>query len=271
MKLKEAIKLLSSAGVPEAEYDARALFRYVGKVSMPITADCECPDDIISDAIQRRAEREPLQYIIGEVGFYRETYKVSEDCLIPRSDTEILVEFAEKNIPKGESFIDFCSGSGCVAISTLKNTDNTRAIALDISDGALNIAKENARVNGVSDRLRFIKCDVLGNLPSEVTEEKFYALLSNPPYVREKDYEALEDEIYHEPRIAFVGGEDGLEFYRRLIPLTLSIVKDEGFSAFEIGFDQADDMRRIAKELGLTAQIIKDYSGNDRVAIFKRA
>ena len=147
MTLKSAIELLKQAKIDSPEYDARELF----KLFIPLpTLSSECDDPRLISMLERRADREPLQYIIGEVGFYREVYRVTPDCLIPRSDTEILVDYAVKNIPRGESFLDLCTGSGCVAISTLCNTRDTRAVAVDISDGALKVAKENAEKNCVS-------------------------------------------------------------------------------------------------------------------------
>ena len=264
--LKEAIDTLRLANVPSPEHDAKELFRTFGALTEPLTLRSASDKAELISAIERRAAREPLQYIIGTVGFYREEYKVSPDCLIPRSDTEILVDYAVKNIPAGESFADLCSGSGCVGISTLKNTVDTRCDSYDISDGALSLTNENARLNGVSERITLIKKDLL----REDISDGYFAILSNPPYIPREVYESLEDEIFAEPEIAFVGGEDGLEFYKRLIPVCKKAVKDNGFIAFEIGYDQADILCALAKSNSLSCQILKDYSGNDRVAILKK-
>ena len=169
-------------------------------------------------------------------------------------------------IPEGERFADLCSGSGCIGISTLKNTRATLCDSYDISDGALALAEENAQRNGVRERITLIKRDLL----RENTEDGYFAILSNPPYIPREVYESLDKEIFSEPRIAFVGGESGLIFYEKLIPVCKKSVKDGGFIAFEIGYDQADSLRRLAKENGLDCQIIKDYSGNDRVAILRK-
>ena len=190
---------------------------------------------------------------------------MSEDCLIPRSDTEILVDFAVKNIPRGERFVDLCAGSGCVAVSTLKNTKDTFAAAVDISEPAIAVAKENAMKNGVSDRCEFICRDVL----SEAVPGEFFAVLSNPPYVSEEEYEGLAPEIYFEPKIAFVGGSDGLDFYRRILDLYKEKLKENGFFAFEIGYNQGDALISLAKERNMSCEILKDYSQNDRVAVIK--
>lgn len=267
ISLKEAIQALTDAGVPSPEYDARELFRvFAGDECTPITVNSASDSPKLQDALSRRAKREPLQYIIGSVGFYREEYKVTPDCLIPRSDTEILVDFAVKSIPKGELFADVCCGSGCIGISTLRNTRDTLCHSYDISEGALDLTKENAAINGVEKRLTAIQRDVL----CEEIDGEYFAILSNPPYIPKNVYEGLDKEIFSEPEIAFVGGESGLIFYERLIPVFLKRLKKDGFIAFEIGYDQAESLVGLAKENGLCCQIIKDYSGNDRVAVLRR-
>ncbi len=267
MTLGEAIQILRAGGVDSPEYDARELFRaFSGLGNGIISLQSSSDSELLYGAVKRRAAREPLQYIIGSVGFYREEYKVTPDCLIPRSDTEILVDYAVKNIPDGETFADLCSGSGCIGISTLKNTTGTRCDSYDISDGALSLTLENARRNGVEERLTAIKKDLLRDEP----EGEYFAVLSNPPYIPRQVYEALEAEIFHEPEIAFVGGEDGLVFYERLIPVCAERVKNGGFIALEIGYDQGESLRHLAKKHGFLCEILKDYSGNDRVAILKK-
>lgn len=267
MKLSDAVKLLQNAGIDSAAYDAREIFLRIGGFSRNelLLSDPQSFDENLISAIHRRQKREPLQYIVGEVGFYKETYKVSKDCLIPREDTEILVDYAVKNLPSGAHFLDICTGSGCIAISTLKNTENTTATAIDISPAALAVANENAALNGVAERISFVASDVL----SESVEAKAFAILSNPPYVTEKAYDKLESEIYFEPKIAFVGGADGLNFYRKILDNYRDKIDKKGFFAFEIGYDQAQSIRSLALARGLNAEIIKDLSGNDRVAIIK--
>lgn len=268
MTLEEAIKILNDAGVDSPSYDAEELFCHFGgyyRSTLYLMHSIESNDPKLLAAIERRANREPLQYIIGEVGFYRESYKVTPDCLIPRSDTETLVDYAVKHIPEGERFIDLCTGSGCIAISTLCNTKNTTSIAVDISEGALSVATENAEKNGVSHRIELRRADLM----NEVIEEKVFAILSNPPYVTESAYRSLEGEIYHEPMGAFVGGEDGLDFYRRFTPIYKNYIAKSGFIAYEIGYDQAEMLKAIADECSMSCQIIKDLSGNDRVAVLK--
>jgi len=268
MTLIEAIEILKGAGIESPEYDARELFRYAEGLPFgtPIAKSYESKR---ADAlIERRKAREPLGYIIGEVGFFRESYEVTPEVLIPRPDTEILVEYAVKNIPEGEIFADLCTGSGCIAVSTLKNTKNTTALAVDISEGALGVARRNAERAGVLSRLTLRQCDLLNNeLP---LLEPLFAILSNPPYVTEDEYQKLEPEIYREPRGAFLGGCDGMLFYRRLLPLSLKLLKPEGFIAFEIGAYQAQAILGLAGSYGLKTEILGDYSGHDRVAVIRR-
>ena len=267
MTYKEAVKILKCAGIGSADFDARELFCHFGGFNRSeiFLSNPECDNAELISAVERRAAREPLQYIIGEVEFYRESYLVSPDCLIPRADTEILVDYAVRNLPEGASFMDLCTGSGCIAISTLKNTKNTYCIAADIDGGALAIAAENAHRNGVEGRIHLRRCDLM----TEVVDEPVYAVLSNPPYVRDAVYGELEGEIFAEPRHAFVGGEDGGDFYRHLTPIYKNFIAKDGFIAYEIGYDQADMLREIAAECGMTCEILKDLGGRDRVAALR--
>ena len=267
MKLSEASAILNGAGIENARGEARILFsEFAGLKDYELYAgdpDASSPELLL--AIERRKKREPLQYVLGKCDFYNECYTVTPDCLIPRQDTEILVDYAVKNLPAGAHFIDLCTGSGCIAISTLKNTEGTSALAVDISEAALRVARENAARCGVCDRIEFLNSDVLG----EKIGSGAFAILSNPPYVTPEAYKGLEPEIYHEPREAFLGGEDGLDFYRRITELYRDAIPREGFIAFEIGYDQGAGITEIAEKYGLTVEILKDYSANDRVAVLR--
>ena len=267
MTLNEAISILKEAGIETPEFDARELFIHFGKLSRYsiVSRSVSLDDSIISGPIEERAKRKPLQYIIGELGFFRESYEVTPDCLIPRQDTEILVDYAVKNIPSGETFIDLCTGSGCIAVSTLKNTLNTSCLAVDISSPALSVAKRNAIKNGVSERVEFSLQDALAYKPCG----KVFAVLSNPPYVTESEYESLDKELYYEPKIALVGNDNGLEFYKKITRNVKDFLKPGGFIAFEIGKDQGDALAEIAEENQMQATILKDFSSHPRVAILK--
>ena len=268
MTLKEAINLLTDAGIEAAEQDATELFCHFGGYSrstLYLMGQVDCDDPRLRDALMRRAAHEPLQYITGVAYFYRESYLVTPDCLIPRFDTEILVDYAVKNLPCGASFTDLCTGSGCVAISVLCNTDDTTAIAVDIDGGALAVAEENARKNGVADRIHLRRLDLM----AEEVDEQVFAVLSNPPYVSEEAYRGLADEIFREPSHAFLGGADGGDFYRHLTPVYKKKISPDGFIAYEIGYDQAELLRDIAEKNNMSCEILKDLSGNDRVAVLR--
>ena len=267
MRLSEITKLLEKCGIENAKGEARMLIEHFCGIKRELLfgTDVDCDSSELISAVRRRCEREPLQYILGYADFYRERYVVTPDCLIPRQDTEVLIEHVTAMIPDGESILDLCTGSGCIAISTLKNTKNTTAVAVDISDAALNIARKNAENNSVTDRISFIHHDVL----SRAIEGKFYAILSNPPYVTPAAYSTLEQELFHEPKIAFLGGDDGLCFYKRLTELYRESLKEGGFIAYEIGYDQREAIAEIATMKDMTCEVINDLVNNPRVAILR--
>lgn len=224
-------------------------------------------EELISSALCRLDSGEPAAYVIGEWYFWKYTFKVNRDCLIPRPDTECLVETAIREIPKNSVFADFCTGSGCIALSILGERPDLRAVGYDISDGALEAARENAILLGFSDRISFLKCDLLSGGPTE--DKHFGAIVSNPPYIRSKiikDYPDLESE----PLIALDGGEDGLVFYRRFVGNFSKNLTDNGKFIFEIGFDQRKDIIDIAERGGFFCTVTKDYASNDRVALLTK-
>ncbi len=271
MKYSEIKQTLFAAGIEEATYEAKLLLKQIAKLELAdIVADKEADSEELKRAVELRTKRVPLQYILGEVGFFKELYRVNEGCLIPRSDTERLVEYAVGSLDVGSRFLDLCTGSGCIAISTLKNTRGTTAVAVDISDEALAIAKGNADINGVCERLTLLKADLMSDTDTEELADGLYdAILSNPPYVTEEEYASLEKEIYYEPKIAFVAKCNGLEFYERIISRFKDSLKKGGFFALEIGYSQGRLITELAAENGFTTEIIKDYSGKDRVAVLK--
>jgi release factor glutamine methyltransferase len=194
---------------------------------------------------------------------------VTEDTLIPRQDTEKLVEMAAKLLPAGARFIDLCTGSGCVAISTLAARPDCRAVAVDLFEDTLAIARENAETNGVGDRLGFIARDVLA---PEFMEElgKFDCIISNPPYIETRHMELLDEELTFEPEAALDGGDDGLDFYRAIIGSYGKYLTEGGVMLFEIGCDQAKAVSVISGNSGFRCEVFKDYGGNDRVAYLTR-
>ena len=267
MTLREAVALLTEAGIESAVYDARELFMRIGglgrgEVISP-NASCELPS--LCEAVKRRAKREPLQYIIGEVGFWRETYTVTPDCLIPRPDTELLVEYAVKELPSGARFADLCTGSGCIAVSTLAHRPDATAIGLDLFEETAKLALHNAERNGVSNRFDVICADLLAGNP--FGEGEFDAIISNPPYIRTAVVDTLEEELFSEPRAALDGGENGLVFYEKILLDYKKSLKRGGFILFEIGYDQGAEICALARLNGFVCEIRKDLSGNDRMAI----
>ncbi len=225
--------------------------------------DFDIPE--LSDAVNKRCSHYPLQYILGYWSFCHETYHVTEDTLIPRQDTEKLVELAIKILPHGARFIDLCTGSGCVAISTLAARHDCRAVGVDLFPRTLSIAGENAEHNGVGERLGLLCADVLD--PSFMDNlGVFDCILSNPPYIESKKLSSLDKELSFEPDAALDGGDDGLKFYRTIISSYGKYLSDGGFMLLEIGYDQAKSVAAISREFGFACEIFKDYGGNDRVA-----
>lgn len=261
MKLSELSCRLAAAGVEEATLEARLLFRAFSGLAPAAMLGCdpECDDPALAEALSRRCAREPLAYILGEVPFYRSTLRVTPECLIPRSDTERLVELAVERLPRGASFLDLCTGSGAVAVTVLAERTDTCAVATDISEGALAVAAENAARLGVSDRLTLLRSDLL----SETPEGEFDAILSNPPYIRTAVVDTLSPEVGREPRLALDGGRDGLLFYRRILTLT-ALLRPHGFFLLECGYDQEEEMAALAAECGLSFSPYRDYGGRFR-------
>ncbi|MBE6673123.1 MAG: peptide chain release factor N(5)-glutamine methyltransferase [Ruminococcaceae bacterium] len=221
----------------------------------------------LEDARKRLLQNEPLAYILGETVFFDEYYYVTPDTLIPRPDTERVVEWVLKHLPKDGILLDLCCGSGCIGISALKHSVNTTALSVDISEGALSVAERNAARNGVSDRIRFVRADLTKE--PFLADERFDVIVSNPPYVKSAVVDTLEKECSFEPRIAFDGGEDGMFFYRLILARFAEHLKQGGCFVFEIGYDQKMDMSDLAKAQGFDCQIYKDYGKNDRVAVLR--
>ena len=220
--------------------------------------------EAFDDAVKRVENGEPLAYVLGQWYFYGLTFKVDENCLIPRPDTEHIVEKAISFLPQNGVFADLCTGSGCIAISVVKNRPDVTCVAYDISDGALKKARENASLNGTS--VDFRQADIFS---LTLDENSLDAIVSNPPYIPSDVIPAL-DTVQKEPVTALDGGYDGLDFYRHIVSCFGYALKDGGAFIFEIGYDQATDIRAIAEENGFNCEITKDYGGNDRVAFLTR-
>lgn len=225
-------------------------------------------EEKLSEYIKRRKSGEPVQYIMGYCEFMSLEFLVNPSVLIPRSDTETLVEYLIAEIgDKKIKFLDIGTGSGCIAISILKNCPNATAVLLDISDGALDVAIENAKKNNVIDRAEFLNMDILKEYP----ERTFDLVVSNPPYIRPDVIEELEKQVKDfEPYTALCGGEDGLVFYRRITDIANKILREDGILAYEIGYDQGVAVSEILDEEFSDVKIIKDLCENDRVVTGKR-
>ncbi|OGP32513.1 MAG: protein-(glutamine-N5) methyltransferase, release factor-specific [Deltaproteobacteria bacterium GWC2_42_11] len=246
--------------------------------------------------VQRRASREPLQYITGMQGFWSLEFKVTPDVLIPRPETELLIEEALK-VVSGQLavgscanrklvtanylypcplILDLCTGSGCIAVTLAREIPHAVIYATDISESALEIAKENAKMHGVLDRIKFIHGDLFNALdPKPLTPDpiSFDIIVSNPPYIRTKDIENLEPEVKgFEPLEALDGGRNGLDVIRKIIEKSHIYLKKDGILMFEIGAGQAVNVMKLFESSfnykGIS--IIKDYSGIERVVKAQR-
>lgn len=216
------------------------------------------------EAVKKLEKNIPLAYIVGEQAFYGEMYKVTPDTLIPRPDTEHVVEHVIKRIPIGGRLLDLCTGSGCIGISSLCHSKDTVALMVDISQGAVGVARENAIKNGVSDRCEVICSDIK---ELELQRKSFDIIASNPPYVKSKVVPTLEKECSFEPYVAFDGGDDGMDFYKLILDRFAGCLKDGGCFVFEIGYDQRDDIIKVCSDRGFSCEVFKDYGKNDRVAV----
>ncbi len=275
MTYREAIKLgeqiLQKADINDSKNDAWLLLAMACKIDHTyyyVHMDDEMSDEQTREyqsLLSKRSERIPLQYIVGEQEFMGLTFHVNSSVLIPRQDTETLVEEALKIIEPGMKVLDMCTGSGCIIISIIKNTTDVDGYACDISKQALNVAKENAKLNNVF--VQFERSDLF-----EKVTEQYDVIVSNPPYIRTSEIPHLMPEVsVFEPHEALDGSEDGLEFYRRIVKDSRDYLKPGGRLLFEIGCDQGRQVASMMKYAGFTnVQIIKDLAKNDRVVIGKR-
>ncbi|MBE6670676.1 MAG: peptide chain release factor N(5)-glutamine methyltransferase [Ruminococcaceae bacterium] len=222
--------------------------------------------DELKIALEKYESGIPAAYIIGEWEFFGDRYYVNEDCLIPRCDTERVVEKVLSCINGSKTIADICTGSGCIAISVLKRKTEAVGLAIDISSNAIEAAKKNAEINNVSDRLEFICADIFSD---PLGDKKFDIIISNPPYIRTDVLDSLDEYVKKEPVIALDGGDDGMMFYNYIVTNCKKNLKQNGIFIFEIGYDQEDSIKLLAKQNGFDCEITKDYSGNPRVALLK--
>ena len=278
MTYREAInlgeKVLNMADVADAKIDAWLLLEMVCKIDRSfyyLHMEDEVAEEQLSEyeiALRKRAEHVPLQYIVGEAEFMGLKFKVNSNVLIPRQDTEILVEEAIQVMRPKMKVLDMCTGSGCIVLSILKMCrekyymTDLQGIGADVSEEALKVARENGRRLGVP--VTWIQSDLFAKIPEE---EKYDVIVSNPPYIETAVIDTLQEEVrLHDPYIALDGKEDGLYFYRRIISEAGKYLKPQGELMFEIGCDQAEAVEELMKNAGYEQITVKkDLAGLDRV------
>lgn len=222
---------------------------------------------------RRRLKAEPIQYVLGTTEFFGLEFYVDKSVLIPRPETELLVEAVIESLTVSLGAIrvlDIGTGSGIIPVTVAKNTDNASITAVDISESALAVAEKNAKAHAVSDNIVFVKSDIYSSFSQ--SKEKFDIIISNPPYIDKEDMEKLDLEVReYEPANALFGGEDGLVFYRRILGEAGRYLNADGLMFLEIGYNQAKVLKDIAKESGFEfVKLIKDYNDFDRVLIFRK-
>lgn len=259
---------LKDREISEAALDAWYLLEHVtGKRKSDYYAHGEMPlsceqEQLYRKLLERRGEHVPLQHLTGNQEFMGLTFCVSPDVLIPRQDTETLVEEALKVLMPGMRILDVCTGSGCILLSLLHHCPGAEGLGVDISEAALAVARENAERNQID--AKFQKSDMFGSVPET---EVFDCIVSNPPYIASAEIEALMEEVRnHEPRIALDGGADGLIFYRILAREAGAYLKPGGYFLLEIGYDQGMSVSALLEEAGFEeVRVVRDLCGNDRV------
>ena len=258
---------LQKAGITDAELDARLLLEFIchtDRNALYAHGDQEIEDEKMQDFLQlieKRAVHIPLQHLTGEQNFMGLDFLVNEHVLIPRQDTEILVEEIMRDLHDGIRILDMCTGSGCILLSLLHYSNDCSGVGVDVSEDALVVARQNA------DRLAekqavFIQSDLFEKL-----EGSFDLIVSNPPYIRSQEIAGLMPEVReHEPHLALDGKDDGLHFYREIIKGAMPHLKRGGQLFFEIGYDQGEAVQALLAANGYTEiAVVKDYAGLDRV------
>ena len=265
---------LKQAGVEEAALDARILLEFVcGTNRNDLLAHGEEPvshekNETYVNCIARRAEHIPLQHITGSQEFMGLSFQVNDKVLIPRQDTELLVEEVMLHLHDGMSILDLCTGSGCILLSLLHYSNDCRGIGMDISKEALLVAQQNCR--NLKLEAEFLESDLFSAFEPDKAggkQEKFDIIVSNPPYIETEIVETLAAEVKdHEPGIALDGGKDGLDFYRKIAKEAGAYLNRGGMLFLEIGYNQGEAVTKLLEESGFRdVQLKKDYAGLDRV------
>lgn len=270
---KRTKETLDKAGIESSQFEAKELIRYFLNIS-----EAEIYSDVqkkfeqrdieqLEYALEKRAGGYPLQYIIGEWEFYGYRFKVGEGLLIPRADTETLIEAVNSLRLKSPVITDLCSGSGCIAVTLEKEISGSEVYAIEYSDKAFSYLKKNIEINNSKVHA------VLGDIFDEkvILEMPLSDIIvSNPPYLTEKDMNNLQKEVHFEPEMALRGGSDGLDFYKKIVSLWKKKLKNNGYIVFEIGINQEEAVSKIFKENGFSdIKYVKDLSGIIRVVLAK--
>ena len=268
--LKQATQCLISHDITEAKTDAEVLL--CGVLNITRNKLITLRQETLSQEqykkyqkyINRRIIREPVAYILGKTEFMGLQFKVDNTVLIPRQETELIVDLANDIIKKNNisTVLDLCTGSGCIAVSIAKYNPNILVTSVDISSKALSIAKENALINEVSQQINFIESNMFNN----IVGKKFDIIISNPPYVMLDEYKKLEKEIFFEPKIAFLAGTDGLDFYRVIAKKVKYFLNENGVLLLELNANISLQIVDLFRKFIFT-KIKKDYSGLDRILI----
>ena len=270
MNRKEAYELgitrLTEAGIEEAKSDTLLLLDgicHVTRNDILLHGEEVLEEKLVlafKEALAKRCDRIPVQYITGVQNFMGLDFMVSEHVLIPRFDTEILVEEVMKNLHDGFSILDMCTGSGCILLSLLHYSNDCVGVGVDVSEDALSVAKQNCEKLGLT--ASFLQSDLFTNVSG-----KYDIIVSNPPYIRSDVIPTLMEEVKgHEPMLALDGMEDGLYFYRKIIEESPDYLNGGGMLFFEIGYDQGEDVSSLMEEAGYKdVRVVKDYAGLDRV------
>lgn len=293
LPLKELIsigaKQLRDAGVADAEIDAKELYCFMQNMDrtalmlrwQEVLQDNQC--EAYFDLIERRASRVPLQHITGRQEFMGLPFEVNDKVLIPRQDTETMVEDALElldkgtlrrqeytgGLGKGTDVLDLCCGSGAIGISIAKLAKGAHVTCSDLSKEALEVAQRNARLNDCKS-VKFTESDMFDAFCGRLGKKKFNLIISNPPYIPPSVIEGLEPEVRdHEPMMALDGGEDGLDFYRIIAQQAPEHLKKGGVLMLEIGFDQKDAVKGLLQETGRFEKIVglTDLTGKDRIIV----
>lgn len=279
LDLKEVIKIattqLEKAGIEDAEIDAKELYMFLqkyNKVDLLMHWSDVIGDNQVEryfELVEKRASRTPLQHIVGSQEFMGLKFKVSPQVLIPRLDTEPVVEEALKYLNKASEVLDLCSGSGAIGISIAKLKE-CKVTCSDVSDDAIKLGEENARLNQV--KVKFVKSDMLKKFSVGLGKKKYDMIISNPPYIESKVISTLEPEVKeHEPITALDGGKDGLDFYRIIAEEAPSRIKKNGMLVLEIGSDQGESVKKLLKDSNSFAdiEVKKDLANHDRIVVAK--